>query len=96
MHHTAVDSHPDSLPVQAGAGTVPVQNSKWIPIEEKPIFTGRKLRVVCVGAGYSGLMLAHKIKYLMKLEDIIDLCIYEKNHDVGGTWLENKYPGVAW
>ncbi|OOQ89761.1 putative flavin-binding monooxygenase [Penicillium brasilianum] len=25
----------------------------------------------------------------------MDLSIYEKNSDVGGTWLENRYPGVA-
>lgn len=26
----------------------------------------------------------------------VDLTIYEKNQDVGGTWLENRYPGIAW
>jgi cation diffusion facilitator CzcD-associated flavoprotein CzcO len=53
-------------------------------------------RLVCIGAGYAGLMMAYKIKHQMKMEDVVDLCIYEKNHDVGGTWLENRYPGVAW
>ncbi|TVY47159.1 putative sterigmatocystin biosynthesis monooxygenase, partial [Lachnellula occidentalis] len=67
----------------------------WVPILEQPILTPRKLRVVCVGAGYSGLTLAHKIQHEFKLEDRIDLGIYEKNPDVGGTWFENKYPGAA-
>jgi cation diffusion facilitator CzcD-associated flavoprotein CzcO len=40
-------------------------------------------------------MLAYKHKYEFALRDAVDLVIYEKNHDVGGTWLENRYPGVA-
>jgi len=57
--------------------------------------TRRKLRMVCIGAGYSGLTLAHKIQHEQKLESNIDFTIYEKNPDVGGTWYENKYPGAA-
>lgn len=53
---------------------------------EQPILTRRKLRVVCIGAGYSGLTLAHKIQHEQKLEDEIHFTIYEKNLDVGGTW----------
>ncbi|EXK86391.1 hypothetical protein FOQG_09663 [Fusarium oxysporum f. sp. raphani 54005] len=67
----------------------------WAPIWEEPAYTPRRLRVVCVGAGMGGLTLAHKIKHELKLEDTIDLVIYEKNPDVGGTWYENRYPGVA-
>jgi len=69
--------------------------SNWVPVSEHAAFTPRKLRVVCIGAGYSGLMLAHKYKYETPMTDYIDLKIYEKNGDVGGTWLENRYPGVA-
>lgn len=76
--------------------TEPATHAKWVPILEQPIRSPRKLRVVCIGAGYAGLMMAYKIKYQMKMADVIDLCIYEKNADVGGTWLENRYPGVAW
>jgi NADPH-dependent 2,4-dienoyl-CoA reductase/sulfur reductase-like enzyme len=67
----------------------------WVPILEKHVYAPRKLRLVCIGAGYSGLMLAYHLRE-MKMEEFIDLRIYEKNHDVGGTWLENRYPGVAW
>lgn len=67
----------------------------WVPILEKPVYKPRKLRVVCVGAGYSGLMLAYKWKHQTPMDDFVDLAIYEKNSDVGGTWLENRYPGVA-
>lgn len=65
-------------------------------IQEQPAFTRRKLKIVCIGAGYSGLTLAHKIMHEHKLEDVLDLTIYEKNADVGGTWYENRYPGAAW
>lgn len=67
----------------------------WVPVSEQPIFTPRRLRVICVGAGFSGLMLAYKYKYETPMDDYVDLTIYEKNHDVGGTWLENRYPGIA-
>jgi hypothetical protein len=73
----------------------PLHAPNWTPILEKPVYTPRKLRMVCIGAGYSGLMLAYHLRD-MGMEDYIDLKIYEKNHDVGGTWLENRYPGVAW
>ncbi|KAE8162972.1 putative flavin-binding monooxygenase [Aspergillus tamarii] len=57
-------------------------------------FTPRKLRVVCIGAGISGLNVAYKLKHERPL-DYVDLTIYEKNPEVGGTWFENIYPGVA-
>jgi cation diffusion facilitator CzcD-associated flavoprotein CzcO len=66
-----------------------------IPLNKQPLLEPRRIKVVCVGAGYSGLILAYKVKHQMKLDSFIDLKIYEKNDDVGGTWLENRYPGVA-
>ncbi|KAL4908508.1 hypothetical protein BDW74DRAFT_175192 [Aspergillus multicolor] len=57
-------------------------------------FTPRKLRVVCIGAGFSGLTLAYKLKHERPL-DYVDFTIYEKNDQVGGTWYENVYPGVG-
>lgn len=33
--------------------------------------------------------------YECHMDNYIDLAIYEKNANVGGTWLENRYPGVA-
>ena len=58
----------------------------WVPCAQHPVYTRRKLRMVCIGAGYSGLTLAHKIDHELKLSDMIDLVIYEKNPSVGGTW----------
>ncbi|CAG9953894.1 unnamed protein product [Clonostachys rosea f. rosea IK726] len=69
--------------------------ANWIPVHEEPLFTPRKLRVITIGAGFSGLMVAQKFRYELKMEDYVDHVIYEKNPEVGGTWYENQYPGVA-
>jgi hypothetical protein len=72
------------------------QPKNWMPCSDQPAFARRKLKIICIGAGYSGLTLAHKIEHELKLSDVIELVIYEKNPQVGGTWFENTYPGVAW
>ncbi|KAK4940114.1 hypothetical protein LTR10_019743 [Elasticomyces elasticus] len=52
----------------------------------------RKIRVLSIGAGVTGIMNAYHIqKHLENVEHVI----YEKNEDIGGTWLENRYPGCA-
>lgn len=48
----------------------------------------RSFRVVIVGAGMSGILAAHRLS-----QAGVDVEILEKNADVGGTWLENTYPG---
>jgi len=69
--------------------------NNWVPLLQEPAYKPRRTRIVCVGAGYSGLMVAYEVKHNKALEGFIDLTIYDKNEDVGGTWLENRYPGVA-
>src|SRR5256885_10499395 len=44
--------------------------------------------VAIVGAGMSGLLVAHRLQ-----QAGIKFVILEKNDDVGGTWYENSYPG---
>ncbi|PVH72315.1 FAD/NAD(P)-binding domain-containing protein [Cadophora sp. DSE1049] len=61
-------------------------------INETPIRHRRPLKVICMGAGYSGLMMGIIHDAKMKQKNI-DLVIYERNEDLGGSWLENKYPG---
>ena len=66
-----------------------------IPMHDQLAFTPRKLRLITVGAGYSGLMMAHKFQHRFpELRDIIEHKIFEARGDVGGTWLVNTYPGV--
>jgi 4-hydroxyacetophenone monooxygenase len=48
----------------------------------------RRLHVLVIGAGMSGLLAA------IRLEQAgVPFEVVEKNADVGGTWLENTYPG---
>ncbi|RAK71285.1 flavin-containing monooxygenase [Aspergillus fijiensis CBS 313.89] len=52
----------------------------------------RFVKIICVGAGASGLCLAYKLQRSFRQ---FSLTIYEKNPDVSGTWYENRYPGCA-
>ncbi|KXN90086.1 Putative sterigmatocystin biosynthesis monooxygenase stcW [Leucoagaricus sp. SymC.cos] len=70
----------------------------------------RPMKVVVIGAGYSGkslnfllpemeisillLGIISGIRLRQKVKNI-DLVIYEANNGIGGTWLVNKYPGLA-
>ena len=49
------------------------------------------VRVAIVGAGFSGLGLAIRLREA----GITDIAVLEKADEVGGTWRENTYPGVA-
>jgi 4-hydroxyacetophenone monooxygenase len=52
------------------------------------IAPGTDFRVVVIGAGMSGLLAAHRLH-----QAGISFVVIEKDDDVGGTWLENTYPG---
>jgi hypothetical protein len=63
-----------------------------VSIRPEPFGTEKKMRIAMLGAGISGL---NFFKFAeQKLENVEIVC-YEKNRDVGGTWLENRYPGCA-
>jgi 4-hydroxyacetophenone monooxygenase len=49
---------------------------------------GRQLRVTVIGAGISGIAVAHRLR-----QAGVPVTVLEKNADVGGTWFENIYPG---
>jgi 4-hydroxyacetophenone monooxygenase len=49
---------------------------------------GGAFRCAVVGAGASGLAAAHRLR-----QAGVQVTVFEKNSDVGGTWLENVYPG---
>jgi 4-hydroxyacetophenone monooxygenase len=48
------------------------------------------LRVIVIGAGVAGMLAAIRLR-----EAGIEHLVLEKNEDVGGTWLENAYPGAG-
>ena len=53
--------------------------------------SGRALRIGIIGAGMSGILCAIRL-----LEDgYDDIVIYEKAARLGGTWRENRYPGLS-
>ncbi|KAJ6172566.1 cyclohexanone monooxygenase [Penicillium chermesinum] len=59
-------------------------------ISEQPLFAKRHLRLICVGAGATGLQLAYKAERIL---ENIDLQIYEKNDDIGATAINFGGPG---
>ncbi|KAJ3939832.1 uncharacterized protein N0V96_009819 [Colletotrichum fioriniae] len=62
------------------------------PLLEQTIDADRKVRVVCVGAGFSGI--GASIHMREHIRDI-DFQIYEAADDVGGVWHHNRYAGAA-
>lgn len=76
--------------------------SSWVPLYNMPLRTPtKKLRIVTIGAGVSGIGFAHMLQHVHRLTEggaagaVVEHTIYESNRDVGGTWLVNTYPGVA-
>jgi cation diffusion facilitator CzcD-associated flavoprotein CzcO len=51
----------------------------------------RDLRVAVIGAGMAGIASVIKLREA----GIDDVTVFEKAQDVGGTWRENTYPGIA-
>lgn len=49
---------------------------------------GRRFRVAIIGAGMSGILVAHRLQ-----QAGIDYTVFEKSDNVGGTWQQNTYPG---
>ncbi|KAM3416544.1 putative sterigmatocystin biosynthesis monooxygenase stcW [Cercospora zeina] len=71
---------------------IPETDETGYRIREQPYGTKREVKVILMGAGASTL------DFLKKAEEQMEntkITVYEKNHDVGGTWLENRYPGCA-
>lgn len=58
-------------------------------------YTPRKIKVFTIGAGFSGLLMAHKFQHRFPdMQDIVEHTIFEARSEVGGTWYVNNYPGV--
>ncbi|MEZ5557918.1 MAG: NAD(P)/FAD-dependent oxidoreductase [Pseudomonadales bacterium] len=57
-------------------------------LEEVPAAVRAGFKVLIIGAGMSGILAAIRLE-----EAGVSWQIAEKNADVGGTWLENTYPG---
>ncbi|KAI9019680.1 cyclohexanone monooxygenase [Hyaloraphidium curvatum] len=82
------DVDPDPLTVTA-AETADFALSP-APKYRLPVGKLRRIRVVHIGAGVSGLTFSVLARWRLKN---VDLQVYEKNGELGGTWWENRYPG---
>jgi cation diffusion facilitator CzcD-associated flavoprotein CzcO len=56
-----------------------------------PNSSGASLDVLIIGAGFSGLCMAIKLREA----GVNSFLIIEKSDDIGGTWYDNRYPGCA-
>ncbi|KAK4910101.1 hypothetical protein LTR66_017457 [Elasticomyces elasticus] len=63
-----------------------------VEIPDQLFGSKRKLKVIVLGSGMSGI---NFFKYAEDKATDLDIVCYEKNEDIGGTWLENRYPGCA-
>ncbi|KPM40130.1 putative sterigmatocystin biosynthesis monooxygenase stcW [Neonectria ditissima] len=52
----------------------------------------RPIKVIVIGCGMSGIIAG--IFFPRSIANL-ELAIYDKNPDLGGTWYESRYPGVA-
>lgn len=56
------------------------------PLHDHCVDNYRPMRVICIGAGMSGILAA--IRLPQRVPNL-EFVVYEKNEDVGGTWFEN-------
>ncbi len=64
----------------------------WIDRSQLPqrVAPPKDFKILVIGAGMTGMAAAIKLD-----EAGYDYVVIEKNPDVGGTWYENRYPGVG-
>jgi 4-hydroxyacetophenone monooxygenase len=65
--------------------TADLRAPRWHKDDVNP---DKPFKVVIIGAGMSGIAAAHRLH-----EADVPYVVLDKNPDVGGTWLENTYPG---
>jgi 4-hydroxyacetophenone monooxygenase len=79
---------PEYVPMMLEEMALDGRDARDVSFADVPRAVRERFRVVVIGAGMSGLLAA------MKLEEAqIPYVVLEKNAGVGGTWLENAYPG---
>ena len=68
----------------------PIFGTAPMTVKDAPVENFRPLKVIAIGAGFSGIYLSIRLPEWLRN---VELVVYEKNADLGGTWLENRYPG---
>lgn len=84
---SAVPNLPENLPRTDPSDAPNGALHSLFKVRDTPIENFRRLKVIVIGAGYSGIYLGIRIPERLRN---VDLVIYEKNAGVGGTWWENR------
>jgi 4-hydroxyacetophenone monooxygenase len=79
------DDYLTLLAEELALGGVDQRAPQWKVSELTP---GEPFTAAVIGAGMSGIVAAHRLRQIGA-----EVRIFEKNAEVGGTWLENSYPG---
>ncbi|KAH8714753.1 hypothetical protein BGZ61DRAFT_574819 [Ilyonectria robusta] len=67
-------------------------SSQPFNIKDEPVENQRPMRVIVIGAGFSGIYAAIRISQRLKN---VQLQVYEQNEETAGVWWLNRYPGLA-
>ncbi len=67
------------------AGLADLRSPTWTVAE---LDAKRSIRVAVIGAGMSGILATYRLT-----QAGCSVTVFEKNDQIGGTWLENSYPG---
>ncbi len=78
----------DYVPMMLEEMALDGEDARDVTWDDVPKAAREGFRVVVVGAGMSGLLAAIRLE-----EAGVPYVVLEKNAAVGGTWLENRYPG---
>ncbi|KIW94684.1 uncharacterized protein Z519_04661 [Cladophialophora bantiana CBS 173.52] len=70
------------------------ENCTVFKTSEQYLGEPRPIKIIVIGAGLSGIAATKIFRERFSDKPAI-LVIYEKNDDVTGTWLENRYPGCS-
>ncbi|KAF9469634.1 FAD/NAD-binding domain-containing protein [Collybia nuda] len=73
-------------------GAANSSNSSTFSLGNFSVDEARPMKVVVIGAGYSGITAG--IRFRQRVKNV-DLTVYESNAGVGGAWFANRYPGLA-
>lgn len=75
--------HGENSQTNGEAQTNGADNKAQWHLHEAPVENQRPLRVIVIGAGYSGIYLGIRLPERLRNCEIV---IYEKNAGMGGTW----------
>jgi hypothetical protein len=89
---SAIPNLPLDTPGVHTNGTTNGTSTNSFRLNDVPVENLRPLKVIVIGAGYSGIYCGIRIPERLRN---VELVIYEKNAGVGGTWYENRCVDLA-